>query len=124
MTKLKQKLIEELTKKGAFGFYSDKDVSVIADFLIHQGVENTNEDTMKRVMDYHIESSDEDMFNWIHSGGDESPYEIKNAPYVDEMSNVLVLEDGSCILWEEIGLYLEPFNPYNENDYESEDIER
>lgn len=124
MTKLKQTLVEELTKRGAFGFYSDKDVSVIADFLIHQGVEDTNEDTMKRVMDYHIEPSDEDMFNWVHSGGDESPFEIKNASYVEEMGNVLILEDGSCVLWEEIGLYLEPFNPYNENDYESEGIER
>lgn len=124
MTNLKQKLVEKLTQRGAFDFYSDEDVSIIASFLIHQGVENTNEDTMERVMDCRIESSEADMFDYIHSGGDESPFEIKNAPYVDEMGNVLVLKDGDCIMWEEIGLDLEPFNPYDESDYESEDIER
>lgn len=53
------------------------------------------------ICDRHWESSEEDMFDWIHDG-DESPSEIYMANWVTELDNVLVLNDGSCYFWYEI----------------------
>lgn len=105
-----KKLKKEVSK--TFISFSKEDVLIIVDFLIHQGINNMNKNTIQVISNYHIEPSEEDMFNWLHDGGDESPYEIKIAPYVDELGNILILKDGRCILWEDLGYDSEPYNPY------------
>ena len=100
-----------------FGFYSDSEVDAIADFLVHQGVDDVSKETLEKIKDYHVESSEENMFNWIHTGNNESPLDIKNAPYVEAMGNVLVLEDDTCIFWYDIGVDMSPYTPYDKEDY-------
>ena len=89
----------------------------IAKFLIHQGVDDTTLDTVDAIKDYHIAKSISHLFNWIHNGN-ETPCDIKNAPYPDELGNVLVLDDGVCIFWYEIGTDKEPYTPYEETEME------
>lgn len=57
---------------------------------------------IESICDRHWEPSEEGMFDWLHDGGDESPSDIHNASWVDELDNVLVLADGSCYFWYEI----------------------
>lgn len=113
-------LYEQLKEKVSFYFacYTDKDIDNITKFLIHQGIEDVSGKNIKKIVDYHIESSKERMFNWLHMGEDESPFDIKNAPYVEDMGNVLVLEDGTCLYWYNVGKDKEPYVPYEvEEDY-------
>lgn len=53
------------------------------------------------ICDRHWESTEEDMFDWIHDGN-ESPSEIHEASWVTELNNVLVLKNGSYYFWYEI----------------------
>lgn len=76
-------------------------------------------ETIQKIEYYHSECSEEEMFNWIHCDDKESPFEIKNAPYPEDMGNVLVLEDGTCIFWYEIGVGEKPYSPFDrEEDFE------
>jgi hypothetical protein len=68
---------------------------------------NENDDVTNRIIkhihDCHYEQSENDMFDWLHNNNDyESPSTIHNAPWVTELDNVLVLEDGSCYYWYDI----------------------
>lgn len=83
----------------------DDAVDVIAWLEEAMGIsedEEVTEQEIESICDRHWERSEEYMFDWIHDGGDESPSEIHNASWVDQLDNVLVLEDGSCYFWYEI----------------------
>lgn len=51
------------------------------------------------VCDTHYESNEDDMFNWIHDGENESPVEIRNAKWITELDNVLIVSNGGCYFW-------------------------
>lgn len=89
-----------------FELYSEDDtVEVIAWLEEALGISEDEEVTKKEIeiiCDIHYEPSEEDMFDWIHDDGDETPSEIHNASWVDQLDNVLILEDGSCYFWYEI----------------------
>ena len=61
--------------------------------------EEITEQEIESICDRHYERSEEDMFDWIHEDSDESPSDIHNASWVDNLDNVLILEDGSCYFW-------------------------
>ena len=68
---------------------------------------NVNDDVTDRIIkhihDCHYEHTENDMFDWLHNSDDyETPSTIHNAPWVTELDNVLVLEDGSCYYWYDI----------------------
>lgn len=89
-----------------FELYDEDDaIEVIAWLEKALGISKDEEVTEKQIesiCDRHYESSEEDMFDWIHEDGDETPSEIHNASWVDKLDNVLVLKDGSCYFWYEI----------------------
>lgn len=60
------------------------------------------ESEIEIVCDRHYESTEEDMFNWIHDSDSETPTEIHNAPWVTELDNVLITSNGGCYFWYEI----------------------
>ena len=79
----------------------DDAIDVIAWLEEAMGISEDEEITeveVENICDRHYERSEENMFNWIHDG-DESPSDIHNALWVNELDNVLVLEDGSCYFW-------------------------
>lgn len=87
-----------LVKKG----YKEDVISWLEEAMgIDAGDEITSSE-IESICDRHYESSEEDMFDWIHDSGDESPTDIHNASWVDELDNVLILNDGSCFFWYEI----------------------
>lgn len=45
-------------------------------------------------LDYHVEESEEDLFNWIHDDSDEDPISIKQSPLPSEMKNVCQTDEG------------------------------
>lgn len=57
------------------------------------------ENDVEVICDRHYEPSEEEMFNWIHDGDDESPTEIHNASWVTELENVLIVKNGGCYFW-------------------------
>ena len=99
------------------GIMDDKEIDMITNFLIHQGVDEVNGFVINKIKNCHTESDIPSMFNWIYSGY-KSPYEIKNSPNVEEMGNVLILPEGDCIYWYEIGVDKEPYIPYDTEEME------
>lgn len=89
-----------------FKLHSEDDaVDVIAWLEEALGIsedEEVTEGEIESICDSHYEPSEEDMFDWLHEDSYELPSVIRNAPWVDELDNVLVLEDGSCYFWYEI----------------------
>lgn len=66
-----------------------EDIDTIREFLTKSNIEELSE--------YHIEFSEEDLFDWLHDRS-ESPSEIRKAPLPSEMSNVLEVR-GRWIYW-------------------------
>lgn len=61
--------------------------------------EKLSDEDIEAIRDRHYESSEENMFDWIHNGDNESPTDIHNACWVTELDNVLIVSNGGCYFW-------------------------
>lgn len=91
---------------NVFELASEKDVTQVITWLEEaMGIledEEITDTEVNNICDRHYEPSEEQMFDWIHEDGDESPSYIHNASWTSELDNVLVLKNGGCYFWYDI----------------------
>ena len=115
MTKTEQAILKkELKRSEEFNFFSDEELDYIVDFLDHQGIA-----TIEDALDRHYEPSERDMFNWMWEDSMRyvEPMKIHEAALPHEDGRILMFPDGRCILWYEILVFNEPYNPFKNDSH-------
>lgn len=62
-------------------------------------MEEMSDKDIEIICDQHYEANEDEMFNWIHDGHDETPSEIHRAYWVTDAENILICKNGGCYFW-------------------------